>query len=139
MLYEEIKVGDTASFEKTISKEDVFAFAGVTGDFNPLHIDETHAENTRFGKRIAHGMLTGSLFSTVFGMKLPGEGAIYLSQTLSFLAPVFFGDTIKATAVVKEKLGKGRVKFDCVATNQDGEVVVRGEAVLLAAKERPNG
>ena len=133
--FSEINIGDTASFEKTISEADVYGFADITGDFNPVHINQQHAEKTRFGKRIAHGMLSGSLFSTVFGTKLPGEGSIYLSQTLSFLAPVYFGDTIKATVTVKEKLEKGRVKFDCIATNQNGVIVISGEAVLLPAKE----
>jgi 3-hydroxybutyryl-CoA dehydratase len=131
MYYDELSVGDSASFAKTITEVDVYNFAGVVGDFNPAHVNELYAEGTRFGRRIAHGMLSGSLFSTVFGTKLPGEGAIYLSQTLNFTAPVFLGDTVKATVTVKEKLGKGRVAFDCVATKQDGTVVVKGEAVLL--------
>jgi len=131
MTYDELNVGDSASFEKTIAETDVYQFAGIIGDFNPAHINARHAEGTKFGKRIAHGMLSGSLFSTVFGTKLPGEGSIYLSQSLNFVAPVFLGDTVKATVTVKEKLEKGRVKFDCVAENQDGTAVVTGEAILL--------
>jgi len=131
MNYDELHVGDTASFEKTISEADVYAFAGITGDFNPAHINQRYAESTRFGTRIVHGMLTGSLFSTVLGTQLPGEGSIYVSQTLTFTAPVLLGDTVKATVTVAEKLEKGRVSFDCVATKQDGTVVVRGQAVLL--------
>jgi len=134
MYYDEITVGDSASFEKTLGESDVYTFAGVTGDFNPAHVNQRYAEGTRFGGRIVHGMLSGSLFSTVFGTKLPGEGAIYLSQTLEFTAPVKLGDTVKATVTVKEVLPKGRVKFECVATNQDGVTVVQGEAMLLAPR-----
>jgi 3-hydroxybutyryl-CoA dehydratase len=131
MYYEDLNIGDSASFEKTITETDIYGFAGITGDFNPAHVNQHYAEGTKFGTRIAHGMLSGSLFSTVFGTKLPGEGSIYLSQTLSFSAPVHIGDTVKATVTVKEKLEKGRVKFDTVAATQDGTVVVQGEALLL--------
>ncbi|MDR1264784.1 MAG: MaoC family dehydratase [Propionibacteriaceae bacterium] len=131
MYYDELSVGDSASFEKTISETDVHGFAGISGDFNPAHVSQRYAETTRFGRRIAHGMLSGSLFSTVFGTKLPGAGAIYLSQSLNFLAPVFLGDTVTATVTVTEKREKGRVAFACQATNQDDVVVIQGEAVLL--------
>ncbi|GHU67458.1 (R)-specific enoyl-CoA hydratase [Clostridia bacterium] len=131
MTYDEINIGDSASFEKTISETDVYGFAGITGDFNPAHVNQVYAEASKFGKRIAHGMLSGSLFSTVFGTRFPGEGSIYLSQSLNFTAPVFIGDTVKATVTVIEKLEKGRVKFETVATKQDGTVVIRGEALLL--------
>ncbi len=131
MYYDELDVGDCASFEKTVSEADVYGFAGIVGDFNPAHVNQRYAEGTRFGTRIAHGMLSGSLFSTVFGTSLPGEGAIYVSQTLTFTAPVLFGDTVRATVTVTEKLEKGRVRFGCEAVKQDGTVVVTGEAVLL--------
>jgi len=131
MYYDELAVGQSASFEKTISEADVYAFAGIIGDLNPAHVNQRYAEGTRFGTRIAHGMLSGSLFSTVFGTKLPGEGAIYLSQSLVFTAPVLLGDTVKATVTVTEMREKGRVAFGCIATKQDGTVVVTGEAVLL--------
>ena len=134
MYSDEIHVGDTASFEKTISESDVYTFAGVTGDLNPAHVNARYAESTKFGGRIVHGMLTGSLFSTVFGTRLPGEGAIYLSQSLEFTAPVKLGETIKATVTVTEIMEKGRIRFDTVATNQDGTVVVRGQAVLMAPR-----
>ena len=129
--YDQLSVGDTASFEKTISEADVCLFAGITGDFNPAHINQRYAEASKFGVRIAHGMLSGSLFSTVFGTQLPGPGSIYISQTLTFTAPVLLGDTVKATVTVAEKMEKGRVRFDCVATKQDDSVVITGEAVLL--------
>ena len=131
MIYDEISVGDSASFEKTISESDVYLFAGITGDLNPAHVNQRYAEAGKFGARIVHGMLTGSFFSTVFGTKLPGEGAIYVSQTLNFVAPVRIGETVKASVTVAEKLAKGRIKFDCVATTADGTIVVTGEAVLL--------
>jgi len=134
MYSDEICVGDSASFEKTLSESDVYTFAGVTGDLNPAHVNARYAESTKFGGRIVHGMLTGSLFSTVFGTKLPGEGAIYLSQSLEFTAPVMIGDTVKATVTVTELLEKGRVRFETVATNQDGTVVAQGEAVLVAPR-----
>ncbi|MDR0848999.1 MAG: MaoC family dehydratase [Propionibacteriaceae bacterium] len=131
MYYDELNVGDTASFTKTISETDVYSFAGITGDFNPAHINQPYCETTPFKTRIAHGMLSGSLFSTVFGTRIPGEGSIYISQSLNFTAPVLLGDTVTATVTVSEKLEKGRVKFDTVATKQDGTVVIKGEAVLL--------
>ena len=137
MYYDEMRVGDSASFEKTISESDVYGFAGIIGDFNPAHVNQRYAEQTRFGGRIAHGMLTGSLFSTVFGTQLPGPGAIYLSQSLAFLAPVMLGETVCATVAVAEKLEKGRVRFECSATKVDGTVVVTGEAVLLPPKPTP--
>jgi 3-hydroxybutyryl-CoA dehydratase len=137
MTYDELTVGDSAFFEKTISEADVCQFAGIIGDFNPIHVNQQYAEQTKLGRRIAHGMLSGSLFSAVLGTKLPGEGSLYISQTLTFTAPVFFGDTVKATVTVKEKLEKGRVKFDCAAVNQEGTTVVRGEAVLLPPRPRP--
>ncbi|MDO8107598.1 MaoC family dehydratase [Isoptericola sp. b441] len=136
MYDDELAEGDSAWFEKTISEADVYGFAGIVGDFNPAHVNQRYAEQTRFGARIAHGMLSGSLFSTVFGTSLPGEGAIYVSQTLTFTAPVFIGDTVRATVTVSEKMPKGRVRFDCVAAKPDGTVVVTGEAVLLP-RRRP--
>jgi len=131
MDYDQLQIGDSAFFEKTITETDVYNFAGITGDFNPAHVNQRYAEASKFKTRIAHGMLIGSLFSTVFGTQLPGEGSIYVSQTLTFTAPVLLGDTVKATVTVAEKLDKGRVRFECVATKADGTVVVRGEAVLL--------
>jgi len=131
MYYDEIEVGATASFEKTISEADVYSFAGVTGDFNPAHVNQRWAEASKFGTRVVHGMLTGSLFSTVFGTQLPGPGSIYISQTLTFTAPVLLGDTVMATVRLAEKLEKGRLRFECRATKADGTVVVEGEAILL--------
>jgi len=133
----EISIGDTAFQLKTITERDIELFGEVTNDFNPAHFDAEYASKTMFKKRISHGMLVGSLFSKVFGMDLPGEGSIYISQTLRFRRPVFFGDVIKAVVTVKEiNVEKNRVRFDCIAFNQDGERVVVGEAEMMPVKEK---
>ena len=132
-----IKVGDSAEITKTIEQSDVDAFASVTGDYNPVHVDDEFAKTTRFGKRIAHGMLTASLISAVLANKLPGEGSVYLGQTLKFVAPVFPGDEITARVTVKEiREDKPIVKLETICVNQRGEVVIRGEATVLTADER---
>jgi len=126
------KVGDSAEITKTIEQSDIDAFASVTGDRNPVHVDEEFAKSTRFGKRIAHGMLTASLISAVLANKLPGEGSVYLGQTLQFVAPVFPGDEITARVTVKEiREDKPIVKLETVCMNQRGEIVIRGEATVL--------
>ena len=125
-------VGDSAEITKTIEQADIDAFANVTGDHNPVHVDEEFAKTTRFGRRIAHGMLTASLISAVLANKLPGEGSVYLGQTLQFVAPVFPGDEITARVTVKEiREDKPIVKLETVCVNQRGEVVIRGEATVL--------
>ena len=130
-------IGDTAEITKTIEQADVDAFARVTGDHNPVHVDEEFAKSTRFGKRIAHGMLTASLISAVLANKLPGEGSVYLGQTLKFVAPVFPGDEVTARVVVREiREDKPIVKLETICVNQRGEIVVRGEATVLATDER---
>jgi 3-hydroxybutyryl-CoA dehydratase len=127
-----IKIGDSASVTKTITEADIQTFGDLSGDHNPLHFDEEHARRTRFRKPISHGMLTGSLFSPIIAHQLPGEGAIYLSQSLEFVAPVFAGDTITATLTVKRvREDKQIITLDGVATNQAGEVVITGESVVL--------
>lgn len=130
--YDQISLGDSASFTKTISETDVYLFAGITGDLNPAHVDAVAASNGMFQQRIAHGMLSGSFISTVLAMQLPGPGSIYVSQTLNFRAPVFFGDTLTARVEAIEKLEQRRwVKFRTTVTNQHGKVVVEGEAVVI--------
>lgn len=133
--YSQINVGDTASFQKTISEADVYMFAGVTGDMNPAHINHEAMKDTKFGGRIVHGMLSAGLVSAVLGMQLPGPGTIYLSQQLTFKAPVKMGETIKAVAEVVEKLEKGRVRLRTSCYNQDGVEVLDGEALVIAPKE----
>jgi len=124
--------GQSASFTKTVSEADVTLFAGISGDFNPLHVNEEYARKSRFGRRIAHGLFSAGLISSVLGMQLPGPGAIYLKQDLKFLAPVFIGDTITARVEVlsyREDKHIVTLQTDCV--NQHGEKVVTGEAVLM--------
>ena len=124
------KIGDTASFSKTISDADVQAFADLTGDHNPLHLDAEYAKNTRFGRRIAHGMLNASLLSATIANQLPGS--IYLSQTLKFVSPVYPGDTITARITVTAVREDKRIlTLETICENQNQEVVVKGEATIL--------
>ena len=125
-------VGDSAEITKTIEQAHIHAFADVTGDHNPVHVDEAFAQTTRFGRTIAHGMLSASLISAVLANKLPGAGSVYLGQTLQFVAPVFPGDEITARVTVKEiREDKPIVKLETVCINQRDEVVIRGEATVL--------
>ncbi|HZB46845.1 MAG TPA: MaoC family dehydratase, partial [Pyrinomonadaceae bacterium] len=127
-----LKVGDAATLSKTITDADVRAFAELTGDHNPVHLDDEYARGTRFGRRIAHGMLAASLISAALANELPGRGTVYLSQQLRFTAPVFPGDTVTARVVVtKVRDDKPVVTLETVCTNQRGETVIRGEAVVL--------
>ena len=127
------KVGDSAEITKTIEQADIHAFADVTGDHNPVHIDEAFAQTTRFGRTIAHGMLSASLISAVLANKLPGAGSVYLGQTLQFVAPVFPGDEITARVTVKEiREDKPIVKLETICVNQRNETVIRGEATVLS-------
>lgn len=125
----QIKIGDTASVSKTLTEADVFKFAELCGDFNPLHIDNAAAAESRFGKRICHGILVSSLISTVLGMYLPGPGSIYLKQTLEFLAPVYFDDTVTASVEVRE-INNNIVKLDTKVVNQYDKTVVSGSATM---------
>jgi 3-hydroxybutyryl-CoA dehydratase len=131
-----LSVGDAAEISRTVTDEDVRAFAELTGDRNPVHLDDEYAAETRFGRRIAHGMLGASLISAVLANELPGRGTVYLSQTLRFTAPVFLGDTVTARVVVKHvREDKPIVTLETVCTNQRGERVVEGEAVVLASRQ----
>ena len=126
---DEIKVGDSAQISKTITEGDIELFARVTGDFNPVHLDQAYAEKTMFKGRIAHGLLSVGLFSNILGNILPGYGTIYLSQEVKFLAPVRIGDTITARVEVIERIPeKNRAKFRTTCINQDGKMVVEGVA-----------
>ena len=133
--YSQINIGDKAFVEKTVSESDVYLFAGITGDLNPAHVNEEAMKNTKFGGRIAHGMLSAGFISAVLGMQLPGPGSIYLSQSIQFKAPVRIGDTVKAEVEVLEKLAKGRVRCKTTCSIQDGTVVAEGEAMVLAPKD----
>jgi 3-hydroxybutyryl-CoA dehydratase len=131
----ELKVGDAARIQKTISEADVYLYAGITGDLNPAHVNEEYAKNTFFKTRIAHGMLTAGYISTVLGNRLPGPGSIYIHQSVNFLAPVHFGDTITAQAEVSTiDLEKNRVKLKTTCMNQEGTIVLDGEAIVSPPK-----
>lgn len=128
-----IAVGDSAQRTRTITEADVLAFAAASGDENPVHTDAAYAATTRFGRPIAHGMLTASLISAILGNDLPGPGSVYLGQTLSFKAPVFPDDTVTGTVeCIKFRDDRKIATFRTTVTNQDGVLVLEGEAVILA-------
>ena len=128
---DQLRIGDKAQFAKTISESDIYLYAGLTGDFNPAHINTIYAEKTPFKTRIAHGMLLGGFISAVMANQLPGPGTIYISQGLNFLAPVRIGDTITAEVEIIEILAeKKRARIKTTCFNQDGKVVVDGEALV---------
>jgi len=132
----EISVGMSAEMSRTVTSEGILAFAEATGDFNPVHVDEEAGKASLFGERIAHGMLGAGLISAVLGMKLPGAGALYLSQTLKFVKPVKIGDTITARAEVVEVIAaKKRVRLATTVRNQDGDMVIEGEALAKVRGE----
>jgi 3-hydroxybutyryl-CoA dehydratase len=132
----ELSLGESSSYTKTFTEKDVIAFAEITGDNNPVHLDEEYAKTTQFKSRIVHGALVSSLFSTVFGAQLPGFGCIYFRQDSKFVAPVYLNDTITATVkVIEIQEEKGRAIFETIATNQRGENVVVGTAMIYPRKE----
>jgi 3-hydroxybutyryl-CoA dehydratase len=136
----ELKVGDSAEISKTITETDINDFARVTGDFNPVHLDQAYAEKTIFKGRIAHGALSIGFLSSVMGNMLPGHGTIYLSQEVKFLAPVRIGDTITAKVETIELIPeKNRVKFRTTCINQDGKIVVEGVAWTMPPKKDEPG
>ncbi len=133
-----IEIGAKASRTKTFSDDDVRGFARVSGDTNPVHLDDAYAATTRFGQRLVHGMLTASLISAALANDLPGEGTIYIGQSLQFKAPVFIGDTITATVEVTQFRAEKRIAtLATTCTNQDGKIVLVGEAVVLAPADQP--
>jgi 3-hydroxybutyryl-CoA dehydratase len=133
---DEIQVGDSAEFGKTVTETDIYLYAGITGDFNPAHINEAYAQQSFFKTRIAHGMLTAGFISAVLANKLPGPGCIYLQQSMSFLAPVRIGDTITARVEAMEvNHQKHRVRFKTTCTNQDGKIVLDGEALVMPPRK----
>ena len=134
LFLEDLKPGMSAMFGKTVTEADIAAFAGVSGDTNPIHLHDGFARTTRFGQRIAHGMLGSSFISTVIGTKLPGPGAVYISQSLEFKAPVLIGETITAIATITaidDKRRRVTLKTQCF--NGD-KVVIDGEAVVLVPR-----
>ena len=132
LTMQEIKLGDSASFTKTITEADITLFAGYSGDFNPAHINAVEAEQGMFRGRIAHGMLSAGFISTVLGMYLPGPGTIYMGQELRFVKPVHIGDTVTATCTVVDRAEeKNRLKLETVVTNQKGDPVITGFATVM--------
>ena len=130
--YEDIHIGDKASFTKTISESDVYQFAGITGDFNPVHVNAEYASQSVFKERIAHGILITGFISAVLGTKLPGPDTIYLSQQVDFKAPVKIGDTVTAEVEVLEKKDRKKIiRLRTIVKNQLDEIVVDGEAVVM--------
>ena len=135
--YDELEVGQTATFTREVTERDIELFAAASGDLNPLHLDPEFAASTQFGERIAHGMLTGGFFSAALAMALPGPGCLYRSQTLRFRLPVKIGDVVTVTLEVIEKKDRTRlVTLDCKAANQDGKLVTTGTAEVIAPTEK---
>ena len=130
--FEDLQLGMSAALTRAVSEADIMAFADISGDRNPVHTDHDYASGTMFKQRISHGMLTASYISAVFGMELPGPGAIYVSQTLNFRRPVMIGDEIRAEVMVQELWpARSRARFECQCTNVAGKTVLEGEAILM--------
>lgn len=135
-----LHAGQSAEFSKTVTESDVILFAGITGDFNPAHIDEVQAARSRFGGRIAHGMLSAGFISACIAMRLPGPGTIYLTQSLKFTRPVKIGDTVTARVEVLEWTeSKRRARLGTTCRNQRGEMVIEGEALVMVPDEAAGG
>jgi len=134
---QKIKIGQTARTSKQITQADVTLYAAVTGDFNPVHFDPVYAAQTRFKGPIAHGMIAAGLVSGLIGMKLPGPGTIYLKQTLNFLSPVKINDVITASVEVAELLEKNRIRLKTTCMNQEGVMVLEGEALVITPDISP--
>jgi len=128
----DLKIGDTFSTTREITDDLIRRFAEVSGDYNPIHLDEEFAKKTRFGRRIAHGMLSGAFISAVLGYEFKERKIVYLSQTMKFTAPAYLGDTITATATVTAiRADKPIVTLETVCTNQNGEITLKGEAAVM--------
>ena len=127
---ERYKIGQSASFSKTVTETDIYVFAGICGDFNPVHINKVEAEKSIFGKPVAHGLLCASFISTVIGTQLPGPGTIYMEQNLRFLKPVYINDTVTATVEIEELYANGNAKLITLVHNQNAEIVISGTALV---------
>jgi 3-hydroxybutyryl-CoA dehydratase len=130
-IYSEMQIGATGYVEKTLSETDVYQYAGITGDFSWLHINEMRAKQGHFKTRIVHGMLLLGLISNVVGNQMPGAGTVYETQTVSFLRPCYIGDTVRAQTEVTQLMGKGRIRLRTVCVNQYGELLLDGEAIVI--------
>ncbi|MBK7934346.1 MAG: MaoC family dehydratase [Acidobacteria bacterium] len=128
----ELKIGDQFSTSREVTDEVIRKFAEVSGDFNPIHLDDEFAKTTRFGKRIAHGMLSGAFISAVLGNEFRERKIVYLSQTMKFVAPVFIGDIVTATGTITNiREDKNIVTLETICSNQNGEMLVKGEAAVM--------
>lgn len=137
ITYDEISLGQTATYSKTLTEDDLVLFAAVSGDINPVHLDADFAATTMFKERIGHGAWTGSIISAALALELPGPGTIYLSQNLSFRAPVKVGDTVTINLeVTAKKDGKNFVTLNTIAVNQNGTTVAKGSAEVIAPTEK---
>lgn len=134
--YDELNVGDKATFEKSCTDKDIVLMAACSGDANPVHLDESFAADTQFGTRIAHGIWTGSLVSAAVGMRLPGPGTIYLRQEFNFKRPVKMGDHLTASVEVAEKREKNNVLLNVAVVNQKGKIVLDGTSLVIAPTEK---
>lgn len=135
LTYEQLEIGTEGRFTKQLTERDIVLFGETSGDINPVHFDSAYAATTLFETRIAHGMWSAGLISTVIGIVMPGPGSIYISQDLKFKRPVRIGDTLTAILTVKEKLEKRQyVVLDCKVVNQNEEVVTLGEATVMPPK-----
>ncbi|TCI05424.1 MaoC family dehydratase [Corallincola luteus] len=133
---EAIEIGMTSSYSQTISDADIKAYAGISGDHNPVHVSEEYAESSRFGRRIAHGLMSAGFFSALFGMRLPGPGCVYVSQSLQFKRPVYIGDTVTATVeVLKVDVTTRKVIFSTLCTVNNRKVIT-GEAEIYMPKAK---
>jgi acyl dehydratase len=136
ITYDELQEGDTASFGRTLTEDELVLFAAVSGDINPVHLDPDFAAGTPFKERIAHGMWSGSLISAALATVMPGPGSVYLEQSLNFRRPIKLNDTLTVTLTVLRKDPKYRVLLKCEVHNQDGKIVVTGEAKVIAPNEK---
>lgn len=133
----ELNIGDHAEFSKTISETDSYLYAGITGDFNPIHVNKPYSQKSIYGERIAHGFLTAGFISTVIGIELPDPVTVYLKQSMTFLRPVMIDETITATVTVMEKnVEKNRVILKTECFNEKEELVLTGEAVVMPPQEK---
>jgi len=134
-IYKELMVGQKSFVEKTITETDVYLYAGISGDFSWLHVNEMRAEDGQFKTRVVHGILLLGLISNVVGNHLPGAGTIYENQNAQFLRPCFFNDTIRAQVEVMELMPRGRVRLRTTCWNQHGDLIIDGEAVAIPPRD----
>lgn len=133
--YDELRVGDRDYIEKTITESDVYMYAGITGDFSWLHVNEFRAREGHFKTRIVHGMLLLGLVSNVVGNQMPGAGTIYESQSMRFIRPCYINDTVRAQAEVVELMPAGRVRLKTTCYNQHGQIICEGEAIAIPPRK----